>query len=245
MRASTFAALVMTVVILSFAARSHAEPMTFTGTSVGGTLGSARTAFHTAVMDHGGTLSFQGFNDYFSEQNATQTFTLGGSGLLKVTENSVSEHVVSTAEAIYVTEGDRAIRMSINNPSTYTFHFDQALNAIGIDISDVDLDSGELMILDNLGNKLLAFSSNSNAPQNIFFGLINTQAYNSITIQAAGNPGKSFGGFIGFDNLEFGVAPQALDNPPLHTPEPASVLLWGLVAAVVVTWRTRRRATSS
>jgi hypothetical protein len=239
MRATT--ALATAVLILSSATQLLAEPMTFLGTSADGTLISARDTFRAAVGDLGGSLSFQGFNDFFPEENATQYFQLNGAGLLKVTENSVSEHVVSTAEAIYVTEGARAIRMSINNPSTYTFHFDRPLNAIGIDVSDVDFDSGELQIVDNLGNMLLSFNSPSSTAQDVFFGLINTQAYDTITIVAAGNPNKSFGGFIGFDNLEFGVAPQALDDP-IPTPEPASVLVWALVASVAMARYSSRSA---
>ena len=86
------------------------------------------------------------------------------------------------------------VRLASANPSTYEFFFNKSLNAIGIDISDVDRKSGELMILDENDNVLLSFTSDSDGPQDIFFGLINTQAYSSIRIVAAGDSNDTWGG---------------------------------------------------
>jgi len=242
------------LVLLGAVNSAEAGPMVYFGISTDGSIDTARASFQQEVASQGGTLQQEGVNVSFPGEPPAKTFTLPGNGLLDVIENSKSEHVVSTNESKYVTEGTRAIRMSINNPSEYEFVFDSPKNAFGVDISDVDVDSGTLSIVDNLGNSLLSFTFDEvvhgEPPIDIFFGLINNEAYNTIRVTATGNPNKSFGGFIGFDDLEFGVAPESLDTPPtpapVGTPEPASLLAWlacGLVAGWFVV--NRRRSLSA
>ncbi len=203
-----------------------------------------KTDFHAAVT---GPLEFEGFETAFS-QDEQVGFPIGASEFsFQLGEDSTSQHVVSTSSNIFVKDGNRAVRFSIN-PSKIQFTFTNPINAFGVDITNVDGDFG-IRFLDNLGNEL-QFVDESGQVEDLFFGVINTTPFTLVQFdftrpEPLSSDDFDLGnglGFVGFDNVEFGPQSSGVQQ----IPTPSGIVQWLVVGALSIGgwFFLRRRAVS-
>lgn len=114
-----------------------------------------------------------------------------------------------------------------NSPHFVTFEFDEPVFALGIDIFDFGNPStGELRAITNTGtvDYQIATYSNGNPEINLFWGVIDTDGFTSITLS-----NMTIGDSIQFDDLQYRTVP-----------EPSAALLLAGGAAMSLVSRRRR-----
>ncbi len=189
-----------------------------------------RAAFQTAA----GPLSLESFEG--GSVASTTSFNFGDFTLT----SSSDPFSVGNGSSSFATDGSAALFSSEGgSANTFTFTFNSAINAFGIDVNDLNFSS--LSFSDNLGNTL----NNALLPDNggpaggvgftnlQFFGVTNSNGFTSVSLTVAGG---SSGG-IAFDRLEYTL----LAPPPPEIPEPMTLALFGLgLAGTRLAWTMYR-----
>ena len=175
-----------------------------------------RTSFNNAA---GGGLSFESFE---SDPQSGASVTYGD---LTFTETDGQNNFTNTALSSFfssaTTDGQHSIWYDDNNASisTLTFGFASPLTAVGLDITTSA--SGVMTIG---GDIAASINLTANTPS--FFGVIDLMSpFSTITFSASGGPN------VGFDAVSFGNA----------VPEPTSLIVWSLLAALGLLAHGRRR----
>jgi len=181
--------------------------ITFTANAA--TIYSDRVLFDTATTG----LSFEGFNDFFTDAETVNFSGFSATGT-RLSGNTGSVMSVTGTGSQFITEGSRAIAHS-SLDTLLVFTFDTAITSFGIDINDWgDITGpGTLSVTNNTGSfdrLLLTSPDGSVLPggNSIFFGVVDTTSFTSVTFTSNVNVGD----FAGYDALSFGGT--AVPIPP-------------------------------
>lgn len=173
------------------------------------------TAFNTAA---GPLAGFQGFNDNRPPQ-ASHNY-----GPFTIAETNGIDLVVTTVNNNFFTaatvEGAGSIWYDDNDDSRAVFTFAAPINAFGISVATAA--AGTMSVFGGAWNTTFALAAN----QPVFWGVISTTAFTTVTFDMSGGPE------VGFDALRFGT------TTVVPEPQTWAMLLVGLGAMAV---RARRR----
>lgn len=200
------------LLLLSLAGQAGAAPVFY----------NSRANFQAAA----GTLTAQSFeNILVSLPQATLTFpgftVSETNGVNAITSTAVN----SVFGTIPVTDGNVAIWFDDNGDSIGTFEFGSPIRAFGVDVT---VNVSGLMTIG--GDLSTSFALVANTPA--FFGVIDTDSFDTITFSAAAGPE------VGFDYVQYGTGGGG-QQPEI--PEPSSFVLMSLGAAAVWALRARTR----
>jgi hypothetical protein len=156
-------------------------------------------------------------------------------GDVTIGETSALAELWTTSAPTKVTNGQYALELFADGPSSLTFNFAEPMSAFGIHIMSFGTTGpGTLTVSDNSGSttpQILATSNPLLPPLNdIFFGIHNTDAaFTQVTFSMT-----TTGDAVAFDGLR--SCPEAA-----AVPEPWSALLAGPIFAFIAARRMRRR----